>query len=111
MNQKAFEITYVDATNPHLTKRGKSGQKLLNKQKQVVRAATLSDATKQFFKNQPTYKLMTVIEVAAEPDQAVLAQLAAPKRAKHKAVKSIDPRSVQGFQRYMAANSETQQAA
>jgi hypothetical protein len=79
----------------------------LKKQSIVVRADTQSKASVEFFADHPTFKLMSILPVKAEVDSEALAQLLTPRRTKPvKQHKQFDPRSVSGFQGYVAAHQE-----
>ena len=116
----AFEITYVDANDPHYPNRnvqttsGSSGKKIiksikggLKKQSVIVRGNNQSRVSVAFFAAHPTYKLMGIVPVKTEVDPNALALLLTPdsqKRVKPaKQAKTFDPRSIAGVQAYVVA--------
>lgn len=117
LTKSAYEITYIDTNDSHypdrlvgsrLTAQGRKTVKGgLKKQSIVVRADTQSKASVEFFAAHPTFKLMSILPVKAEVDSEALAQLLTPRRTKPvKQHKQFDPRSVSGFQGYVAAHQE-----
>ena len=114
----AFEITYVDANDPHYPNRNVQttvqGKKItksikggLKKQSVIVRGNNQSRVSVEFFAAHPTYKLMGIVPVKTEVDPKALALLLTPdsqKRVKPaKQAKTFDPRSIAGVQTYVVA--------
>ena len=122
----AFEITYVDANDPHYPNRnvqttsGSSGKKItksikggLKKQSVIVRGNNQSRVSVEFFAAHPTYKLMGIVPVETKVDPNALALLLSPVKVKQpKQQKQFDPRSIEGCKAYLeSAETAVQKAA
>ena len=111
----AFEITYVDANDPHYPNRNVQttvqGKKItksikggLKKQSVIVRGDNQSRVSVEFFAAHPTYKLMGIVPVETKVNPDVLALLLSPVKVKPaKQAKTFDPRSIAGVQAYVVA--------
>src|ERR1035441_2422004 len=106
----AFEITYVDANDPHYPNRNVQttvqGKKItksikggLKKQSVIARGNNQRRLSVAFFAAPPSYKLMGVVPVETKVDPNALALLLSPVKVKPaKQAKTFDPRSIAGVQ-------------
>ena len=109
----AFEITYVDANDPHYPNRNVQttvqGKKItksikggLKKQSVIVRGNNQSRVSVEFFAAHPSYKLMGIVPVETKVNPDALAQLLSPVKVKQpKQQKQFDPRSIEGCKAYL----------